>query len=224
MDGLGKHIVEENRGTGEDKSDKSHYPYYKCKHTGVLILLFLIIMGAYLFVLPNLESYFWTLVTCVIVLIAGFSLCSGSYWIRRGKLKTQVEKITTEIEIRTAASDTPASNTVFGFTLTAFPYLLDSDSKAHEHKTRVFSLIFGFLASLAITNALSTYYEQYIKDLTLSIPTVIGIASENPLPGIRLVSFFAVAIPLAHAGYIFLSNLNIASIKDIAKIKEIKSR
>jgi hypothetical protein len=216
LDRLGKHIAEEN--LKPNVNDKNHYPCYSRKQIGALTALFLIIMVSYLVVLPNLENYFWTLIACVVVLIVGFALCSGSYWIRRHKLKTQVvEKIAGELGI-----DKEASDSVFGFTLTAFPFLLDSDSKAHEHKTRVFGSIFGFLASLAITNALRTYYEQYIKDLTLSLPTLISIASENPLPGIRLVSFFAVAIPLAHAGYNFLSSLNIASIKDIAKIKETK--
>jgi hypothetical protein len=209
VDQLAKHIVKEHY--------PPYHPYRKEKRI-IPIVLFLVIMVCYLFVLLSPGNYFWTLVTCIIVLIAGFSLCSGNYWIRRRNLKAKVVELTGPDKLRMD------KDAVFSFALTAFPFLLERDSKAHEHKTRVFSTIFGFLASLAITSALVTYYTQYIKVLNLSLPTLVGIASENPLPGIRLVSFFIVAIPLAHAGYIFLSNLNIASIGDPAKFKIDKER
>ena len=165
LEKLGKHIAE----------DSSHYK--PRLHLGKRMILFSIIMALYLLVFLSLGNYFLTFGICLIVVIVGFLFCWVSYRFRRRNLKTEVVKNKSGFN----------EDSVFGFAITAFPFLIGSDSKAHEHKTRVFYLIFGFIASLAITNALLTYYNQYIKGLTLLLPTLIGIASENPLPGIRLV-------------------------------------
>jgi hypothetical protein len=75
---------------------------------------------------------------------------------------------------------------------------------------RVFSTIYGFLAGIAITIGLQTYYSQFINPYFLNI---LNPTSANILVHLRLADFFLIAIPLAHSGYIFLSGLTINSAK-----------
>jgi hypothetical protein len=182
----------------------------------LLELPFLGIFG-YLLVLHSPTSYSWVLEICVAVVLSGFAYCVFKYEIKRRDIRNEIKASQVD------ATNETQRNNIFPYILNAFPFLVSDEPKRHEHKTRAFGFIFGFLASLAITNALRTYYDQYIKVLPyLAIPGLINIMSENPLPSMRLISFFTVAVPLAHSGYVFLSSLNLASVRYI--IEEMEKR
>ena len=97
--------------------------------------------------------------------------------------------------------------------MTAFPLWIGTEGEPKEDKNTCVQADFGFLASLAITNALRTYYDGYIKGLSLTLPTLINGVSDNFVSTLLLIDFFIVAIPLTHAGYLFLSSLNIDNVK-----------
>jgi hypothetical protein len=82
----------------------------------------------------------------------------------------------------------------------------------HEQKQHTYDNIFGFLASLAITTALLTYYENFLtligSDLYSStLPLNLPPSPKFYIPSLHLIDFFVIAIPLTHAGYLFLSSL-----------------
>jgi hypothetical protein len=81
-------------------------------------------------------------------------------------------------------------------------------------KQHVLDNIFGFLAGLAITTALITYYDNYLAIQNFepwndSPFADLGskIDSGYFIPTLHLISFFMIAIPLTHSGYHFLSTL-----------------
>lgn len=101
---------------------------------------------------------------------------------------------------------------MYNLALIAFP------GKTKE-KTPVLSLVFGFLASLAITYGLLKYYDNFITPVVIpqassieSLLPLLSPTSLNILPTLHLIVFFIVAIPLTHSGYIFLSSLVIRKI------------
>jgi F0F1-type ATP synthase membrane subunit b/b' len=109
------------------------------------------------------------------------------------------------------------------------PYTLQNEQKQHT-----FDNIFGFLAGLAITTGLITYYQNFLaligSDLYNSaFQTNLTSAQQSSnsifsdllfvIPNLHLIDFFVIAIPLTHAGYLFLSTLANANVKE--NVKEV---
>lgn len=75
-----------------------------------------------------------------------------------------------------------------------------------EEKQHVLDNIFGILAGLAITTALTTYYPNYLALIQLTLfPTLDDLGYF--IPTLHLIDFFVIAIPLTHSGYLFLSSI-----------------
>ena len=92
-----------------------------------------------------------------------------------------------------------------------FPEAALVNKKPHENgektKLNVFSQIYGFLASLAITQALISYYNNILTNIPSSNMNLSSIVFEEPAGLIYLMTFFVVAIPIIHAGFVLLSNI-----------------
>jgi hypothetical protein len=98
---------------------------------------------------------------------------------------------------------------------TAHPYYARAKLK-DEEKKHTLDNIFGFLAGLAITTALTTYSVNYLGLIDLARIQAMGIASflnfiptlqsiDYFIPTLHLIDFFVVAIPFTHSGYNFLT-------------------
>jgi hypothetical protein len=94
-----------------------------------------------------------------------------------------------------------------------------------EKQTPIFSILFGFLASLAITNGLQNYYDEYINEIEQNLGSLNDIfrgvfvqgvpIEEYIIPNLQLAEFFVIAIPLTHSLYVFLSSVKIGEHKKI---------
>ena len=162
----------------------------------VLILTFLVIMIAYSIIViyfvytkSSTQDIFEILKYGLILLAIGFLLCA----LRYSHVISNMQKLPDRSE---------------WFLIFLNSYDEKGKSLEDEKKSKVFSIIFGFLASLAITGALGTYYEHFIDNLPLStFFSLQDILNVDLIPTLRLVIFFVIAIPLTHSGYRFLSNL-----------------
>jgi hypothetical protein len=75
--------------------------------------------------------------------------------------------------------------------------------------------IFGFLASLAITSALTTFYLNYLALISPRVYDAMPLPHLIPeleslgyiIPIFHLIDFFVIAVSLTHSGYLFLSTL-----------------
>jgi len=119
--------------------------------------------------------------------------------------------------------------TAAGFFLCVWNYKESNHHRRYklenEQKQHTFDIIFGFLASLAITTALTTYYDNFLALIATDLYSLIQPAPDQQptnqqptnqqrpdqllyiIPNLHLIDFFVIAIPLTHAGYLFLSTL-----------------
>lgn len=85
--------------------------------------------------------------------------------------------------------------------------------------------IFGFLASLAITTALTTFYLNYLALISPRVYDAMPLPHLIPeleslgylIPLFHLIDFFVIAVPLTHSGYLFPSFIGNESCYDNPK-------
>ena len=183
---------------------------HRLYHPRLFLVLFVFIMILYLLCfLPWWSiSNFEIVVLSLLILTMGFTITGG--WYHEALIKTEnlVSSAGHTIESK---PDEENSNQAKLHALIVFPDsmpdTLSSGEFKEEKKSNIFKSIFGFLASLSITNALVTYYTGYIKTLSPNSSNLLEIIKQDPLPSLELIIVFVVAIPMTHMGYIFLSNV-----------------
>jgi hypothetical protein len=153
------------------------------KHTKFNLILFFIlsavVIGSYVLSFSS-QGISWRLLICIIVISIGFLICFLTYYLRNKGLK----------QLSLDAGGKHVSINVLKIMLWVLPLSALDEEKPKEEKTRIFSQIFGFLASLAITNALRIYYEEYLSRLSLDLSElVIQLPSKEIIPSIQLLDF-----------------------------------
>jgi hypothetical protein len=133
----------------------------------------------------------------------------------------------------------PISNVIYVFYLIAFVALIwnlisfrvrgaesyiveDNPSELRgDSPVIIFSLMYGFVAAFAITEALKTFFDPVTRRISpLDVQTMLF---QNPDHLFNLIIFFSVAVPFVNAGIVFLSTKATELIQEKAKTKDASS-
>jgi hypothetical protein len=137
-----------------------------CEHAKFNLLLFFLLSAAVIgcYALSfNTQNVFWKLLIPVIVVSVGFLICFLTSHLRNKALERDSLEAAKRGSLVSGYGD-KLLKIIFWF----LPLAALAEEKPIGEKTHVFSQIFGFLASLAITNALAKYYEGYLQEMSVS--------------------------------------------------------